>query len=101
MEIVCDGPTVALSGEFDVRSTGDVRRALYAQLALGRDVVVDLSGVAVIDVTALRVLAVASREATRRGGHLRLRGCGPQVRRMLHMTRMIRLVDVERTPIPA
>ncbi len=78
MEIVRDGPTLALGGEFDVRSTGDVRRALYDQLAVfDSDIVVDLSDVVAVDVTALRVLAVASREASRRGGHLRLRGCGP------------------------
>ena len=36
-----------------------------------------------IDVTALRVLAVATRQASRSGGPLTLRGCGPSVRRML------------------
>lgn len=102
MDIVSDGPTLVLGGEFDVRCTGDVRRALYEQLAVhDADVVVDLSGVVAIDVTALKVLAVASREASRRGGHLTLRGCGPHVMRMLHMTRLIRLVEVERTPVPA
>ncbi len=101
MEIVRDGPTLALDGEFDVRSTGDARRALYEQLDVYDVVVVDLSGVVAVDVTALKVLAVASREASRRGGRLRLRGCGPHVMRMLHMTRLIRLVEVERTPVSA
>jgi anti-anti-sigma factor len=102
MDIVRDGPTLVLAGEFDVRSTGDVRRELYAQLAdHGADIVVDLSRVEAVDLTALKVLAVASRVASRRGGHLRLRGCGPHVMRMLHMTRLIRLVEVERTPVPA
>ena len=102
MNIVRDGPTLVLHGDFDVRSTGDVRREIYAQLAdHDADVVIDLSDVAVIDVTALKVLAVATREAHRRGGHLRLRGCGPHVTRMLHKTRLIRFVEVERMPIPA
>jgi anti-anti-sigma factor len=102
MEIVSDGATLVLGGEFDVRSTGDVRRILYELLAVSEsDVVVDLTGVVAIDVTALKVLAVATREANRGGGHLRLRGCGPHVMRMLHMTRLIRMVEVERSPIPA
>ena len=102
MDIVSEGPTLLLGGEFDVRCTGDVRRALYEQLAMHQShLVVDLSRVVAIDVTALKVLAVASREANRRGGHLTLRGCGPHVMRMLHMTRLIRLVEVERTPVPA
>ena len=102
MDIVSEGPTLLLGGEFDVRCTGDVRRALYEQLAMNQShLVVDLSGVVAIDLTALKVLAVASREANRRGGHLTLRGCGPHVMRMLHMTRLIRLVEVERTQVPA
>ena len=79
MEIVTDGSTVLLCGDFDARSTGSVRTAIYDVLE-GRDddVVVDLSEVDSVDVTALRVLAVATRQAGRAGHHLTLRGCsGP------------------------
>ena len=54
-----------------------------------------------VDVTALKVLAVATREAGRSGHHLTLRGCGPAVRRMLHLSRLIRVVEVERQAVPA
>jgi anti-anti-sigma factor len=89
-------------GDFDVRSTSEARRAIYELLASTRgDVVVDLTDVEVIDVTALKVLAVATRRATLDGHHLMLRGCGPAVRRMLHLSRLIRVVEVERAAASA
>jgi anti-anti-sigma factor len=97
MEIITDGPTLRLAGDFDVRSTWEARNAIYELLAsTPDDVVVDLSEVDAVDVTALKVLAMATRQATRDGHHLMLRGCGPAVRRMLHLSRLIRVVEVER-----
>ncbi|MQW75510.1 STAS domain-containing protein [Nocardioides sp. dk4132] len=104
MEIHSDGPALVLSGDFDVRSTSVVRQALYAHLdARGEgEVVVDLTDVHVVDLTALKVLALASRRAHEdHGQQLVLRGCGPAVRRMLHKSRLIRVLEVERTAIPA
>jgi anti-anti-sigma factor len=103
MDIATDGPTLVLTGDFDVRSTWDVRQALYDQLAgyPAEDVVVDLTAVDSIDVSALKVLAVATIQAGRAGHHVRLRGCGPSVRRLLHLSRLIRVVEVERVPASA
>ena|SRR5688572_18736633 len=102
MNIVTDGPRLVLSGAFDVRSTGEVRKAIYDHLAAGDDdVVVDLTDVDAVDVTALKVLAVATRRAASLGRHLTLRGCGPAVRRLLHLSRLIRVVEVEREVAPA
>jgi anti-anti-sigma factor len=97
VEIVTDGPTLVLRGDFDVRSTWEVRTALHRHLREhDEDVVVDLTHVYAVDLTALKVLAYATREASRSGHHLTLRGCGPSVRRMLHISRLIRVVEVER-----
>ena len=97
MDIVTDGPTLVLSGAFDVRSTWEVRNALHEHIeARGEDVVVDLTDVDSVDVTALKVLAFATRRAAGLGRHLTLRGCGPAVRRLLHLSRLIRVVEVER-----
>lgn len=102
LEIVSDGPALVLSGDFDVRSTWEVRNALRDRLVgAEQDVVVDLTDVTALDATAARVLAYASREALRNGHHVTLRGCGPAVRRMLHLTRLIRFVDVERAAASA
>lgn len=102
MDIITDGPTLVLSGDFDVRSTWQVRTAIYDLLeGHGEDVVVDLTDVTTIDVTALKVLAVATRQASRAGQHLTLRGCGPSVRRLLHLSRLIRVVELERQALGA
>ncbi len=102
MDITRDGPTLVLHGDFDVRSTFQVRTAIYEFLqGQGQDVVVDMSEVEAIDVGALRVLAVATREATRAGHHLTLRTCGPSVRRMMHLSRLAHSFEVERAAASA
>ncbi|KRF15371.1 anti-anti-sigma factor [Nocardioides sp. Soil797] len=102
MDIVRDGSTLVLAGQFDVRSTMEVRAAIYDHIeSTADDVVVDLTGVTTVDLTALKVLAVATRSTEREGRHLRLRGCGPAVRRLLHLSHLFRLVDVEREQISA
>jgi anti-anti-sigma factor len=102
MDIVQDGQTLWLSGDFDVRSTMEVRSAIYEHLGgVAPDLTVDLTGVHTLDLTAARLLAYATLEATRSGGHLRLRGCGPAVRRMLQITRLARFIEVERAAATA
>ncbi|WP_028661199.1 STAS domain-containing protein [Nocardioides insulae] len=95
MDIVTDGSTLALRGELDARSTWEVRAAIYAQLDRYDDAVLDLSEVTLIDLVAIRMIAVATRRAASAGHHLTLRGCGPSVRRMLHLSKMRRMVEVE------
>ena len=98
MDIMRDGATLVLSGDFDARSTWEVRTAIYELLgAYDGDVVIDLSEVDAADVIALKVLAAASRQAVREGHHLALRGCSPAVRRLLHLSHLIRVVELERS----
>jgi len=102
MDIVHDGHALVLSGDFDVRSTREVRSAIHEHLdGIGQNLVLDLSGVTTLDVTAARVLAYASLEAGRSGNHLWLRGCGPAVRRMLQLSRLARFVEIERAAASA
>jgi anti-anti-sigma factor len=102
MDITFDGSTLALHGDFDVRSTFQVRNAIYERLdGHEQDVIVDMTGVETIDVTALRVLAVATRRATRSGHRLTLRNCGPSVRRMMHLSRLAHSFEVERAAASA
>ena len=97
MDIISDGPTLVLHGDFDVRSTWEVRNAIYEQLdAQDADVVIDLTDVSTIDATALRLLAVATRHAWLTGHRLTLRNPGPAVRRMVHLTRLAHAIEVER-----
>lgn len=102
MQIVSDCPRLALSGDFDARSTWEVRNAVYEHLeGHDEDVVVDLSEVRAVDMTALRLLAFATWRAHVQGHHLTLRGCPPTVRRMLHLSRLYRAVEVERATLSA
>ena len=98
MDITRDGPALLLAGDFDVRSTMDVRNAVYDLLSsYDGDVVVDLSEVESVDTTALKMLAVATRHALRDGHHLVLRGCSPPVRRMLLLSHLFKHVEVDRS----
>ena len=63
--------------------------------------IIDFTDVDTLDVTAARVLAYATMEAGRAGQHLRLRGCGPAVRRMLQLSRLARFIEVERAAATA
>ncbi len=101
MDITRDGATLVLSGAFDVRSTLEVRTAIYDHLqGQDADVFVDLSEVTSIDVTALRVLAVATRRAAQTDRQLTLRGCCPAVRRLVHLSHLAHAVHVDRSPAP-
>jgi anti-sigma B factor antagonist len=89
--------TLALRGRLDASSVGEVRASLDRLIDDGADdVVVDMSGVDVIDVTGLGVLAGAHRRLERAGRHLILRGCADHVRRVLAVTRLSRVMHVER-----
>ena len=102
MDITWDGDTLVLHGAFDVRSTREVRDAIYERLADDDyDVVIDMAGVTTIDVTALRLVAVATRAAWLNGHHLTVRNPGPAVRRMVHLARLAHAIEVERAAATA
>ena len=101
-DIVANGHVLVLHGDFDVRSTWEVRNAIYERLeAEDSDVVIDLTDVSTIDATALRLLAVATRHAWLSGHHLTVRNPGPAVRRMVHLTRLAHAIEVERVAATA
>ena len=101
MDATTVGERLVLAGRFDGRSTSQVRDLLYEQIDLYDDVVVDLSAVDSVDVTALRMLAAASALLERDGRRLTLRGCCPAVRRVIAFTKIRTVLQVEREPLGA
>ena len=94
-----ESATLELSGALDVRRTAEVRAQVYRLLESGEgDVVVDMSRVDSIDITTLKMLAVANRAAERQGRRVVLRGASPGVRRLLHLAHLRSRIPVEPSP---
>ena len=96
MEQTIDGSTLVLSGSLDVRCTAELRTAVYALLdECDGDVYVDVSRVESVDMTTLKMLAVANRVAERNGQRVVLRGGSPGLRRLLHLSHLRWMLPVE------
>jgi anti-anti-sigma factor len=89
---------IALSGHLDGRCTAELREALYSHIAAhpDEDVLVDVSGVESLDMTALQLLVTVALRVEQAGRHLVLRGCSPALRRILAVRRWRRLFWLER-----
>ncbi|MDH5278782.1 MAG: STAS domain-containing protein [Actinomycetota bacterium] len=89
---------VSLPARVDVTTSSDVRYALTIAIeaAVTGDVLVDASPVETVDVAGLGVLVAAHRRARQSG--LRLVLCDPQPRvmRLLAVTRLHRILNLER-----
>ncbi len=97
---------VVLTGRLDGRSAGEVRDALHAVLGAGSGsgpLIVDLTGVELLDATGLGVLVGAHHRARRAGRDLVLRGASARVTRLLRVSRLHRVITLEPAPqrVPA
>jgi len=104
MVISLQSRVLRLHGRLDENSVSEVRNELYSAIdglreGVDTELVVDLSGVDSVDATGLGVIAGAHRRVSRRGHRLVLRGCSLQLRRALAMTRLARVVAVEREAV--
>jgi anti-anti-sigma factor len=96
MEQTTNGNTLELSGSLDVRCTAELRAAVYRLLEQhAGDVRVDISRVESVDLTTLKMLAVANRVAERQGHRVVLSGGSPGVRRLLHLSHLRWMLPVE------
>jgi anti-anti-sigma factor len=101
---VGDGGEVVLVGRLDVRGAAPAREALHEALDDGEGaLVVDLSGVELIDATGLGVLVGTHRRARLADRRLVLRDASPRVARVLALTRLDRVIALEtdRSPVSA
>jgi anti-sigma B factor antagonist len=93
---------IRLAGLLDVRSVGDVRQEINELIdSSDGDVIVDLEAVDAVDAAGLGLLVATHRRTQLLGRQLVLRHPVPSVIRILAVTRLHRILHVERTnPLP-
>ena len=97
IEVLRPGCLVALRGRLISTTVGDVRTALTGAIESGvDDIVVDMSGVELMDATGLGVLVGSHRRAERAGRRLVLQNVPERVDRLLLATRLHRVLCVDR-----
>lgn len=87
----CGWSVLSASGEMDTACAGALRSLLSAA---GPNVVVDLREVTFMDASGLGVLATSGHIARRLGGAVRLVGPSHQVRRVLALTLLDRVLPI-------
>ena len=93
---VAAGYELALSGRLDASSASEMRDALHAAIDAGAgDLIVDASGVDLVDATGLGVLLGAHRRAARAGRRVVLRDASPRLVRILRLARLQRVFALE------
>ena len=94
---ISSGELVALAGRLDVAGAGVARDALHEAIPAGSGpLTVDLSEVELLDATGLGVLVGAHRRARLQDRELILCDARPRVARLLSLTRLDRVIAVER-----
>ncbi len=89
---------ISVSGELDLHSVGSLQGALDdATEMTGEAVVVDLSGVTLIDSIALGALARASRRLRESGGGLAVVASNPDIVRAFEITSLDRVIPLAAT----
>ena len=87
-------------GELDWITSLSLRHLLHDLLSPGAKVVIDLSRVTFIDSVALSAIVGAIRRAASLGATVRVRDAGSQVRRMIELAGLQRLLGLEADAAP-
>jgi anti-sigma B factor antagonist len=88
--------TIALTGVANLRSTGELKMMLHASTedAGTRQVVLDMSGVEMLDSAVLGILLAHHQKLQRRGGELILLAPSEEMSDLLAMTDLEQLIPV-------
>ncbi len=89
---------VALTGEYDCSRTADLRDSLLGVEFRSPTVIADLSEVTFIDSSALRALLEVHNALVSEGGALRLTAVPSGVSRLLAVTQMDDVFDIDTEP---
>ena len=97
IRVIRPGAELAFAGRLGAATVADVRAALAAAIDAGvADIVVDLHDVELVDATGLGVLVGAHRRADRLGRRLVLQRVPERIERLLHATRLHRVLVIDR-----
>lgn len=89
---------VQIGTHLDVRNVGEMRNLLTAaQESAAGDLVVDMSALQVIDAAGLGLLTATHVRGERTGHRLVLRNCSKELRRVLAVTRLNRVLHIDRS----
>lgn len=98
--LIKPGSWVTVSGRLDVSTVSDVRGVLHAAVDAGTgDLLLDLSGVDLVDATGLGVLVGTHRRAALAGRRLVLCDVPPRLSRLLRSTRLHRVLHQQQAPL--
>ena len=91
-----EAAVIALAGEIDMVTVPDVRRCITQCTAGGYiDITLDMSDLSFMDSGGVAVIAATIKELNRRGGRLALRNPTPIVKRVLEISRLAGLLEIE------
>ena len=79
---------IGFEGEIDLECSAEVRDLLLHSLTQGSDVLVDMSGVALIDSSGVASLLEAFQNARKKGKSFTLAGVGNSVMRVFKLARL-------------
>jgi anti-sigma B factor antagonist len=91
---------VKLGAHLDVRTVGSARGMVYEVLeAAGGDLVLDMADVESIDAAGLGMLTAVHLRCERAGHRLMLQNCPRDIRRVLAVTRLNRILHLDRASV--
>ena len=96
VDVAADTTVVTVRGEVDVYTAPHLRERLYEVIATGPSrVVLDLAPMTFIDSTGLGVIVGTLKRLREGGGDLALRAPSRSTRKVLEITGLTRIVDIE------
>lgn len=90
-----DSVIISFSGDIDLEFSGDVRKILLDSLPQGRSIVVDLSGVELIDSSGIASLLEAFQDARKKGKDFIIAAANDPVMRVFNLARLETVFDME------
>lgn len=90
-----DSVVISFSGDIDLEFSGDVRTILMESAPRGRSIIVDLSGVEVIDSSGIASLLEAFQNARKKGKAFIIAAVNPSVMRVFKLARLETVFAIE------